>query len=449
MASVTQSTTHQPDNPNTLIAPSMAFIIGFGIIIVAFGLFCALFIPQIILPPEGSIQAQNTDMLFRVLLGVGGGVFMLVQGLLLYSALRFRARPGDTSDALPVHGNTTLEIIWTIIPSIVVVVISILAFVVWTTNTATSTRENIINGDSVPTNAIGQRYAWNFTYETGLIPSEIDEEIAAKSASEDCPLCEQPITLNANELHVYLGEQVSLDMNSEDVIHSFWVPAMRVKQDVLPGYTTQIRFTPIRVADTTYPTRYRLVCTELCGGGHGQMYSWLVVHEDQEAMIDEWYQPQIDDLLRIIKLGDPVSLGSSQIEGYACSGCHVLDDKGWQGQTGPALNGIGSRAADRAAASGLQDGADYIAHSIRLPQDYFVPGYAGVIMPAHVPVEGTSGTYMPQSELINIIAYLCIQTDSGDPADNTCGLEFDDAGQLADINAARTYLTEVTDAYQP
>lgn len=428
-------------------------IIILGIICIAGGAFLASWLPGVVLPPQASAQAANTDSLWQILMFIGGIVFFLVEGLLVYSIFRFRVKPNDTSDGPPIHGNTTLEIVWTVIPSIIVVVLSILSFIVWDSNMNPTGQENLVNGEPINIHARGARFAWTFEYETG-VPLPADEA----SADDDVTLVRQQndgdteaaetetVTFSSNELHVYLGQNVQLDMTTPDVIHSFWVPAMRVKQDLLPGRTTEVRFTPVAVEGETYPARYRIVCTELCGGGHGQMYSWIVVHETEEAYLEAFYDPQVDTVLN--PPDDPVLLGSQRIEAYACSGCHALGEKDWSGNQGPSLDGIGDRAADRASSAGVVNGAEYVIQSLRAPQAYEVPGYAGVNMPVHDSTDDGVNTYMSESDLIAVVAYLCSQTGTGNAAESTCGLEFNDDGTLADIAAARETLEMLAEPYQ-
>ncbi|MCA9889613.1 MAG: hypothetical protein KC546_14635, partial [Anaerolineae bacterium] len=130
--------------------------------------------------------------------------------------------------------------------------------------------------------------------------------------------------------------------------------------------------------------------------------------------------------------------------------CHTLSALGWSGMTGPALDGIGDRAGDRASAPSDANGAEYIIQSIRHPQDYYVPGYNGVIMPVHDSTDDNTNTYMSQSDLIGIVAYLCSQTASGDITDSTCGLESWQAenNTLTDPAAVISELQALSDPYQ-
>src|SRR5690606_27658530 len=142
------------------------------------------------------------------------------------------------------------------------------------------------------------------------------------------------------------------------VIHSFWVPSMRIKQDLLPGRVTEVRFTPIE------PGVYRVVCAELCGSGHGDMAGqivngnlvggWVIVHPDEETYRREFLEPETLSVL--FPPEDPVELGRQILASgrYPCNTCHTLDDLGWVGTIGPSLNGIGART-QRLDASGHPD----------------------------------------------------------------------------------------------
>lgn len=487
---------------------SVTPIIVFGVLSLIFGGVTYWLYPQLpLVPPQASEQAIVTDELFQILMGMSGVVFFLVQGLIYYAAVAFRAKSGDYTDGPAIHGNTTLEIVWTIIPSIIVVVIAGLSFISWRDNTAASETPNYINGESIQINFYGQRFNWSVEYAT----NEEDEK-------------GNPITLISPDLHVYAGQDVEMSLQTRDVLHSFWVPAMRVKQDLLPGRIADIRFTPIdppddgwhfagaigpvsvyaeaddgaevvyeiaaapegefpelvhlEIADpeadfnpnddndewvaviapdgtegfvndsnlTGRYNQYVIVCAELCGGGHGDMgfESVVFLYESEEAMLNSWYNINVEKN-RVPPAG-LVALGEQTIGAQGCSGCHALDSLGWTGAIGPTLNGLADRAEDRA--SELEDvtsGAEYIAQSIRNPHDYVVAGYPSGVMTVFTP------DLVSQEELNAIVSYLCTQTASGDPAESTCGLEnltFDDAGDLADSDALNAELTEITDEYE-
>jgi cytochrome c oxidase subunit 2 len=489
-------------SPNQQQAGLIPFIV-IGVISLAFGVILALLLPALgVLPEQASAQAQNTDALFTVLILIGGVVFALVQILIYYAAIRFRAKPTDTTDGPSIHGNTMLEIVWTVIPSVIVVVLAILSFIQWRANIEPSETPNLVNGESIQVNAYGQRYAWSFEYLTN-----------------DVDYNDEQLVFSDSELHVYVGQDVELQMETTDVIHSFWVPAMRVKQDLLPGRVTEVRFTPVNTGEWEYTAafapftiyteesdtseivyeatatedaftpsvslglvnidedvldsdgngwvevispegdtgfiqssslvgrhnEYRLICTELCGGGHGQMWTNLIVHESEEAYLASFYDPVV--VANATPPADLIVAGRNVIDSYGCSGCHVLESfPSWQGVTGPNQTGIGSRVGDRAAElDDVESGAEYLAQSIRHPGDYLVPGYSNQ-MRVYDPAA------MPQDDLIAIVAFLCTQTNSSDPEDSTCGLDnwsFDDSGSFdGDTGALVEELENITDEYE-
>jgi cytochrome c oxidase subunit II len=489
-------------------------LIAFGVLALFFGLGTYIFYPTWgTLPIQASVQAQRTDHLFRVLMGMSGVVFFLVQGLIYYAAIAFRAKPNDLSDGPPIHGNVMIEIIWTIIPSVIVVGIAVYSFIVWQRNSAPVVdAENLVNSEAVDINVYAQRFGWSFEYITNETDTNGDT-----------------IVLNSLNLHTYVGQHLHLEMETRDVIHSFWVPTMRTKQDLLPGRVTDVRFSviapqtqagepvtwryigtmsPVTVyagpsADgaiifedltetnvelSVYPNliemelvdpnaplegawtavyvdgiggyvatdeilgrfeKYPVVCAELCGSGHGDMgfTSDLILWQSDEQMLNGWYNPMV--AANVNPPSGPVDSGRILLTSgqYPCSNCHTLDALNWSGALAPSLNGIGSRADERAADAGedVTTGAEYIAQSLRHPNDYVVAGYLPGIMPTFNPDQ------MPQEDLNAIVSYLCTQTDSGNPEESGCNLanlQFDDAGVLEDVDALEAELTNITAEYE-
>jgi len=349
------------------------------------------------LPPQASAEAQSVDELFDILVIIGGVVFFLIQGMLLISVIFFRARGDDRSDGPSYHGNALLELIWTIIPAIVVVFLAVVSFDVWNQNSAPKAVVNMVDGAEISIKVNGARYAWTHSYETDRLDAEGD-----------------PIVINSGDtLHTYIGQNVDLVMRAQDVIHSYWVPAMRVKQDLLPGNPatggrpTELRFTPIRVEGTEYPAAYPIVCAELCGDGHGRMRGSVVVHEDESQFLEQFYEPAIYAILN--PPADPVLRGEIVIQEYICNSCHTLDSLGWSSRTGPSLNGVADRAGDRVAG---QSAEEYIVNSIWSPAAYVVPGY--IEQMAQFGPEQSDGYAMDTEQLYAIVAYLCTQGESSD-----------------------------------
>ena len=382
---------------------SMVWIIAGGLAIILGGLLLATLTPALF-PTQGSVQAQQVDNLFRFMLVIGGAIFLLVNGVLLFSVLRFRAPKGDLSDGPPVQGNTTLEFIWTLIPAIIVAVLTLYSYQVWTAIRAPQPNEQQVN-------VIGQQFAWTFNYD--ISPDSLPEGVAVEQLPEAVRAvydAGQSVSFSSSQLHTWVGKTVHVILDTEDVNHAFWIPGMRIKQDLLAGRETDIRFTPIE------PGVYRIVCAELCGSGHGNMAgsvsadgalqgAWLVVHPDEETFLREFFNPEAQSVL--FPPEDPVELGRQILASgrYPCATCHTLGSLNWTGNLAPNLNGIGTRAANRV---GGMTAEEYIHDSIRHPGDYLVAGFPN-IMPPFNP-EPDQSNYMPESDLQAIVAFLLTET---------------------------------------
>lgn len=366
-----------------------------GAFIVAGGLVIGTLTDRLF-PVQASAEAEQIDELFRVLLVLGGAIFLLVQGMLVFSILRFRARPGDMSDGVPMHGNVTLEIIWTAIPAAIVFYLVVQSYSVWTSI------RTVRPDEELAVTAIGQRFAWSFNYTDPLNRLPADG----------------PQNFSDSTLYTYVGRPVVVRMNTQDVNHAFWIPAMRVKQDLIAGHATEVRFTPTLAG--TYP----IVCAELCGGGHGQMRSFVTVYETEEEFM-QYIDARVDRILN--PPDDPVLKGAAIFTEakYPCAGCHTLQDENpeagiainWTGSQGPSLEGIGDTAVRRASSAGLPTAEEYLANSLRHPNHYVVPGFSTNIMPqfgaspdAPAAVDGAYYVAMPNEDLVSIVSYLCTQT---------------------------------------
>lgn len=381
---------------------TLVWIVVGGLAIIFGGYLISTLTPSL-LPEQASGEAEQVDSLFRFLMFLGGIVFLLVQGLLVVTILRFRRKPGETGDGATFNGNVTLEIIWTAIPAVVVIFLSVYSYNVYVAIQSPKDNELAIQ-------TTGARFAWSFTYEDPLdrIPEDLNQ------------------TFTDGTLHTYVGRPVVLHMRTEDVNHAFWVPTMRIKQDLLAGRTTDVRFTPTKAG------RYRVVCAELCGSGHGAMFTYIHVYATEQEWMERFIDVRVERILNPstdpVELGFAIlSAGASQMTGtaYACAGCHTLPALGWAGTTGPTLNNIGDTAIRRASASGTITAEAYLANSIRHPNNYIVPGYQSGVMPQFHPdqqapavLEGPSGTWMPDEDLVNIVSYLCTQSATGA---STCG----------------------------
>jgi hypothetical protein len=266
--------------------------------------------------------------------------------------------------------------------------------------------------DEIVVQTTAARFNWAFNYDAPLSLVESQGVDVANLPLPDnlkADIADGTLTIITTELHTYAGRPVRMEMQSRDVIHAFWVPAFRVKQDVIPGRTTTVRFTPTLANDPDNPLSwYPIVCTELCGAQHGAMLARTIVHPD-EASFNAWMSERMMSVL--FPPPDPVERGfqllSSNI--YPCYTCHVaasLSDFNWNGNVGPNLSEVGDRAVGaRANATGLS-GADYLYQSIHEPGAYLAPGYNN-LMP---------NLGIAECDTRAMVAYLCTLSASGEPA---------------------------------
>lgn len=199
------------------------------------------------LPEQASEQAERADTLLWFVIWVILALFTIVIAVLVYSAWRFRVSEDDDEDGPPTHGNTKLEVIWTVVPALLLAIVATWAYLVLSDNEA-------LASDRLVVDVAAEQFAWTFTYPEGGI--------------------------STGDLRVPVGRQVELKMRSKDVIHDFYVREFRVKQDVVPGITTRIIFDPNKVGT------YQVICAELCGVGHGVMRARVLVMEP--AAYQQW-----------------------------------------------------------------------------------------------------------------------------------------------------------------
>lgn len=239
-------------------AGSLIKVLLVALVMAAIATAVAIFIPW--LPEQSSKEAERIDFVFWFVTAICIAIFAVVASISVYSLVKFRARPDDDSDGPPVHGHTGIEIAWTAIPLVLVIGMIVVSSVALAKN------------DEVPANALrvevwGQQYAWTFLYPpAGADPGE-DNMVCVK---RDQGVIEDGCKAAPN-LRLPLDRPTRLYLSSRDVIHSFWVPEFRQKQDAVPGITTEITVTPTKTGN------YRLICTELCGLGHALMRTRAIV----------------------------------------------------------------------------------------------------------------------------------------------------------------------------
>ena len=209
---------------------------------------------------QASTQANKIDTLLNVMIILSSFVFAIVLVMLGYCIWKYRAKPGDESDGEPIHGNTKLEIAWTVIPTVIVLFGAIYSWIVLGDIESKA-------ADALPVNVTAQQFKWTFNY----------------------PLPNDKV-VSSNDLVVPEGRQLQLHLTALDVIHSFWVPEWRIKRDLVPAgpggndIDNEVPVTPDRLGT------YQVVCTELCGFGHATMRALVRVVPQQE--FDSWLAKQ-------------------------------------------------------------------------------------------------------------------------------------------------------------
>ena len=264
---------------------------------------CASNAPQDTLEPVGPI-AKQLDALFNPVVAVAAVFFFLVQGLVLFAAIRFRRRSEDEAPK-QIHGNVKLEITWTAIPALILAVVGIATVVaVWDINKIDKSAE-VLN-----VNVIGHQWWWEYEYPgLGVV--------------------------TANELHIPTGTRVELTLESEDVIHSFWPPKLAGKVDVIPGRTNTMAL------EADEPGEFEGQCAEFCGISHSRMRLRVIAQSPED--FQEWAADQRSDRPAPSPgTTGEVAEGAALFQSRGCAGCHTV--KGYtQGELGPNLTHLFDR----------------------------------------------------------------------------------------------------------
>jgi len=317
---------------------SVVPLVVLGVLASAIGIALGLIIDWF--PTAASTQAGPIDTLWDVLVIASVPMFVLVVSVVLYSVWRFRQRPGEEQmDGPPIHGDTRLEVIWTVVPA--VLILGLVTYAYFVLRDIEEAKAN-----EMQVKVVGQQFTWTFEY-----PQEGGKPV------------------RSNELYLVQGRPVKFSVQSRDVVHSFWVPQFRMKVDAVPGITTQYRVTPKRAGT------YVAACAELCGVGHAYMRQSVRVVSQQE--FDRWMQSTQN---RASAAGGG-GRQSATVDGKtlftqgngastACGACHRLADAGTSGTTGPELDKV---LTGRDAA--------FIKESIVNPNARIAPGFGPGIMP--------------------------------------------------------------------
>ncbi|MEO0458983.1 MAG: cytochrome c oxidase subunit II [Cyanobacteria bacterium P01_A01_bin.114] len=247
-----------------------------------------------LMPVAASAEAEEVDSLFNLMMTIGTGLFLLVEGALVVAVIRFRRRKGDTGDGPHIEGNIPLEILWTALPAIIVLGLSIYSFDIYTRMGGLNLMEHHHSENPVQlayASTGDQVSSYPMLAASGL-GNPPSDEMASPDVTIDVLAMQYAFVMTYPEtgivdgaVHIPVDKLVKLNLNAQDVIHAFWLPEFRIKQDMIPGEQTSLVFRATR--EGTYP----VVCAELCGAYHGGMRTQLIVHSPEGY--DEWLQSRL------------------------------------------------------------------------------------------------------------------------------------------------------------
>jgi cytochrome c oxidase subunit 2 len=301
------------------------------------------------MPIQASEHAGKVDNLYTFLVLLTSFFFVLIVYLTVSFALKYR-RKRDGVLTVNFQHNLALELVWSIVPLMIVIGIFF-----WSFNDYAAA--NIAPNDALEIHVTGKKWNWTFEYPDG--------------------------TRSIRSLHVPVNKPIRLIMTSEDVLHSFYIPAMRIKQDVIPGRYVDLNFT------ATTPGKYQVFCAEYCGRDHSGMLGDLFV--DSPAKYAEWLEKGDEELYKM----KPADLGKMVWEMKGCNSCHTID--GQKGE-GPSFKGLfGKTEKFRDGSTAVVD-ENYIRESILNPQAKVVAGYE--------PVMPTFQGLLREIEIKGMIAYI-------------------------------------------
>ena len=224
----------------------------------------------------GSPNANQIDSLYKIILYIAAVVFVVVAGTLLYSVFKFRAKKSPV--AAQIHGNTPLEIGWTVAAALILVVLTIVTFVKLPSIinppasnpgvvfSAATTEPSVPHNKKLTVCVQARQYIWRYTYGNGCL----DNAFASK------------LPYSYQTMYVPAGVTVILDIQATDVIHSWWVPSLGGKVDAVPGFTTYTWFKADKASTPGHPVVYHGQCAQLCGRGHAAMTALVQVLSPQD-----------------------------------------------------------------------------------------------------------------------------------------------------------------------
>lgn len=306
------------------------------------------------IPEEASNLAAGVDNVLLVITVISVFFFLLISAFLIYFSIKYR-RKSENEETPYTTGNMVLEVIWTIVPSILLMVFFVWGYVEFV-NMKTPPK------DAVEVNVTAKQWLWEFEYYTGK--------------------------KTINELYVQQNRPVRMVMRSEDVLHSFFVPQFRVKQDILPGNYTQLWFTPTKAGT------FDLFCAEYCGTGHSNMLA--KVHVLPSEAYSRWMDAgKAGAAVAAASDLPPAERGKNIYTQKGCNACHSVD--GSSG-VGPTFKGIYGRVEEMESGETITVDENYLRESILEPQAKLVKGYQPV-MPSFKGI-------LSDDEITSVIEYI-------------------------------------------
>ena len=296
-------------------------------------------------PEQASVQAGQVDAIYFFMVAVSAFFALLIAGLIVFFAVKYRRRYDDEV-GVAIHGSLALELLWTVIPFVIC-----MGMFAWGAKVFFDLYR--VPAGAMEVFVVGKQWMWKVQHIDG------QREI--------------------NELHVPIGRPVKLIMGSEDVLHSYYIPAFRVKADVIPGRYNTMWF------EATTPGTYHLFCAEYCGTKHSGMIGSVIAMEPTEFQI--WLDGgKAED--------SPVAAGAKLFQSQGCASCHQEGAT----QRGPSLVGIfGHEVKLQGGGTVMVDDA-YLRESIVLPQAKIVDGF--------LPIMPTFQGLVSEEQLLQLIAYV-------------------------------------------
>ncbi|HVB97656.1 MAG TPA: cytochrome c oxidase subunit II [Chloroflexota bacterium] len=280
----------------------LAFLLLIIAVLVLFLTGCASNDPQNALTPVGPVGQMEAG-LFTTIFWIAVVVFIIVEALLLYTVFRFRRRPGNDGMPAQTHGNTALELTWTIIPVLILVGIAV------PTLTTIASASNIPTGpNALKVGVVGHQWWWEFDYPSQGV-------------------------VTADELHLPVGTKVALTIQSADVIHSFWVPKLGGKMQAIPNQVNQMWLQADEIG--TFDGQ----CYQLCGTSHANMRFKVIVQS--QADFDKWMADQ--KTVPAKPTAAEIAKGYQVFTTGPCVGCHTIEGTDAKAKIGPNLTHFGSR----------------------------------------------------------------------------------------------------------